>query len=158
MTSSKPGLLIRAVRRFNSAEVANVIEEIQQFYVERYGSRDEDETPAADFTPPRGLFLLGAVGDEIVASGGWRWRAPGTVEIKRMWVRPDHRGQGVARAMLGDLERRATDAGAVRIVLNTGYLQPEAIALYESSGYRRTDERYGHYAEQDGAYFFTKVL
>jgi ribosomal protein S18 acetylase RimI-like enzyme len=75
-----------------------------------------------------------------------------------MWVRADHRGEGVARAMHSDLERRAREAGAVRIVLNTGYLQPEAIALYESSGYQRTDERYGHYAEQDGAYFFSKSL
>jgi ribosomal protein S18 acetylase RimI-like enzyme len=156
--SASDRLLISLVRRFDSAEVADVIEGIQQFYIERYGSRDEDETPAAEFTPPHGLFLLGSIGEEIVASGGWRWRGPGTVEIKRMWVRAEQRGQGIARAMLGDLETRAKAAGAVRVVLNTGYLQPEAIALYESSGYHRTDERYGHYAEQDGAYFFSKAL
>jgi GNAT superfamily N-acetyltransferase len=145
-------------RRFDHPEVAALVEEIQQFYVQRYGSRDEDATPAEEFSPPSGLFLLGYVDDVVVASGGWRRRSRDTVEIKRMWVTEAARGKGVARAMLAELESRAIAAGANRVVLNTGYLQPEAITLYESSGYLRTDDRYGHYAEQTGAYFFAKEL
>jgi GNAT superfamily N-acetyltransferase len=57
------------------------------------------------------------------------------VEIKRMFVVDAMRGRGFARAVLAELERAAAGAGARRMVLETGLLQPEAIALYRSSGY-----------------------
>jgi len=146
------------VRAFDHPEVVSLVEEIQDFYRERYGVEDADHTPPAQFSPPLGLFLLGFVDDEIVAAGGWRRLDDEAVEVKRMWVRPHVRGQGISRLMLAELERTAAEAGAKKVRLNTGYRQPEALALYDSSGYERTDERYGHYAEFDGAQFFVKVL
>jgi ribosomal protein S18 acetylase RimI-like enzyme len=149
------------VRAFDHADVVSLVEEIQDFYRERYGLEDADHTPPAQFAPPLGLFVLGYCEDEIVASGGWRWLddgADGAVEIKRMWVRTHVRRQGISRLMLAELERTAAEAGAQKIRLNTGYRQPEALTLYDSSGYERTDERYGHYALFDGAQFFVKLL
>ena len=52
-----------------------------------------------------------------------------------MFVVAAHRGRGHARAVLAELERSAAAAGRRRTVLDTGTRQPEAIALYTSSGY-----------------------
>jgi GNAT superfamily N-acetyltransferase len=143
---------------FDHPDVVSLVEEIQDFYRERYGVEDVDETPPAKFAPPLGLFLLGYRDGEIVASGGWRWLDEEAVEIKRMWVRAHVRGQGISRLMLAELERTAAEAGAVKIRLNTGFRQPEALALYDSSGYERTDERYGRYALFEGSQFYVKKL
>ena len=146
------------VRAFDHPDVVSLVEEIQDFYRERYGAEDVDSTPPAQFAPPLGLFLLGYREEEIVASGGWRWLDEGAVEIKRMWVRKHVRGEGIARLMLTELERTAALAGAAKIRLNTGFRQPEALALYDSSGYLRTDERYGTYALYAGSQFYVKYL
>ena len=77
-----------------------------------------------------------------MATGAWRRRADVlvgattlTAEVKRMYVAPGARGRGLARAMLAHLEDTARQAGAEAMVLETGLAQPEAIALYVSSGY-----------------------
>jgi len=110
--------------------------ELQQEYVERYGGVDETPIDPAQFAPPDGLFLVGFVGAEPVASGGLRRHDDDAAEIKRMYVVEDRRGVGYARRLLAELETRVAFAGYRRIVLETGLRQPEAIALYESSGYR----------------------
>ena len=109
--------------------------ELQQEYVKRYGGVDETPIDPAQFAPPDGLFLVGFVGAEPVASGGFRRHDDEAAEIKRMYVVEDRRGVGYARRLLAELEARAALAGYRRIVLETGLRQPEAIALYESSGY-----------------------
>jgi GNAT superfamily N-acetyltransferase len=120
-----------------------LIAEVQQEYVRRYGEQDITPVDPAEFAPPRGLFLVGYLDGEPVACGGWRAHegderefADGDAEIKRMYVVPAARGGGLARAMLATLERTAAEAGRRRIVLETGLKQPEAVALYRSSGYR----------------------
>ena len=52
-----------------------------------------------------------------------------------MYVTPGARGLGIARRMLAHLEADAAAHGAEVAILETGLAQPEAIALYESSGY-----------------------
>ena len=54
-----------------------------------------------------------------------------------MYVVPAARAPGLARTMLAHLERTAAAAGAEAMILETGTAQPEAMALYESSGYTR---------------------
>ena len=54
-----------------------------------------------------------------------------------MFVLPEHRGHGYARALLGALEEAARVTGYRRVLLETGVAQPEAIGLYESAGYTR---------------------
>jgi GNAT superfamily N-acetyltransferase len=60
-----------------------------------------------------------------------------TAEIKRMYVMPNHRGMGAGRAILEKLEQVARELGVVRIVLEAGERQPEALALYGHCGYRK---------------------
>lgn len=144
-----PHLRLRLVpSAYDSSEVQTLVAEVQQVYVERYGGRDETPVDPGEFTPPQGHFVLAHVDGEPAAMGGWRFRTdamgavlPGVrpAEIKRMYVREALRGQGLARAVLAELERTALAAGADWMVLETGNRQPEAIALYQSSGYTPID-------------------
>jgi GNAT superfamily N-acetyltransferase len=131
--------------------------ELQQEYVNRYGGQDETPIDTGEFDPPEGLFLVGFVGSEPVASGGFRHHEDGVAEIKRMFVVEDHRGIGLARRMLSELESRAGHAGYARTVLVTGLAQPEAIALYQSSGYAAI-EPFGIHKDSDLVRCFGKDL
>lgn len=148
-------------RRYDDPEVGPLIEAVQEEYVRLYGGRDSDVIDPRLFAPPLGLFLLGRLDGVAVATGGYRLISVGqhnrSAEIKRMYVAQRARGRGLARRMLAELERSAAAAGATRMVLNTGYLQREAIALYESSGYVAI-EAFGHYAAYETALFFGKSL
>jgi GNAT superfamily N-acetyltransferase len=152
-----PTLVIEP-RAFDHPDVVQMIEAIQALYVELYGGHDEDSTDPAQFVPPEGLFLIGYLDGVPVASGGWRRRDAQTAEIKRMYVASAVRGHGLARRMLAELEATAAAAGACRMTLNTGYAQRAAMAFYESSGYVRTEQRFGHYADTEGAYFYVRNL
>ena len=56
-------------------------------------------------------------------------------EVKRMYVAPSARGQGLGRAILARIESEAARAGLRVMRLETGNLQAEALALYRSAGY-----------------------
>jgi GNAT superfamily N-acetyltransferase len=103
------------------------------------------------------MFLVGFIGSEPVASGGFRRFDDGVAEIKRMYVSHHHRREGIARLMLAELEAQAAAAGYERTVLMTGLNQPEAIALYESSGYQPV-EPFGVYATSELVRCFGKDL
>ena len=81
----------------------------------------------------------------------------GDGELKRMYVVPAARGRGFARALLDALEELARSAGHPVLRLTTGELQPEAIALYESSGYTPAAP-WGKYVTQPQTRCYAKVL
>ena len=83
-------------------------------------------------------------GNEAVGCGAFKEFADGRVEIKRMFVQPAHRGQGIAQAILAELEQWAWELHYTGCVLETGKNQPEAIRLYQKTGYR-TIPNYGQY-------------
>jgi hydroxymethylpyrimidine/phosphomethylpyrimidine kinase len=153
----RPAVEVRATPYLDPA-AQQLIEGVQEEYVRRYGGRDQAPVDAAEFTPPDGLFLVARLDGAPVGCGGWR-RLTGTdtVEIKRMYVTPAARGRGLARAILAELERTAAANGARRVVLETGTEQPEAIALYASSGYEPVPG-FGFYAGRPKARSFGKVL
>jgi len=92
-----------------------------------------------DLWLPRGSFLVGFEDDRPVAGGGFRWMRDGTAEIKRMYVVPDARSRGIARALLVAVEDAARSAGYARVALDTGAKQPHAEALYRSAGYTEVE-------------------
>lgn len=133
-----------------------LLERVQQEYVLRYGGPDETPVDPAEFAPPQGLFLAAyGEGGLVLGCGGWRAHGDGAAEIKRMYVVPEARGQGVARAVLAELERTAAVAGRPRLELFTGTAQPEAIALYVSAGYRPVPG-FGPYMHETEARYFGK--
>lgn len=138
-------------RRYDHPDVVALVERVQEFYLERYGGRDDDPTGVADFEPPAGMFFVGYLGEVAVATGAWRvvpdrrLGASRLAEIKRMYVVPELQRRGLARRMLAHLESTAAAAGIEALILSTGAPQREAIELYESSGYEPIDG-FGHYA------------
>lgn len=103
-----------------------------------YGFADRpDDTSPDEFQPPRGEFLIARLNTACTAvgCGGWHLLAPGTAEIKRMYVTPDARGRGVGRRLLQEIERRAVTHGVRNMLLETGSLNTAALALYRSCGY-----------------------
>ncbi|MGW1407307.1 GNAT family N-acetyltransferase [Streptomyces sp. NPDC002403] len=153
-------------RPFDHPDAVELNDQVQLEYAERYGD-EGDVTPLAPsmFEPPHGLYLLAYdARDRPVATGGWRTQdrndegySDGDAELKRMFVIPEGRGNGLARRILAALEADARAAGRVRMVLETGDRQPEAIALYESSGYAPC-EKFGHYRMYESSRCFAKPL
>lgn len=138
-----PALELRALP-FSHPDVVTLVEQVQAEYVVRYGNPDRTPIPEGEFEPPSGAFFVAYLDGVPVATGAWRRRddveAFGTrltAEVKRMYVAPAARGRGLARAMLAHLETTARAAGAEAMILETGTAQPEAMTLYESSGYTR---------------------
>jgi GNAT superfamily N-acetyltransferase len=151
--------------RFTDPGTQELVRQVQEEYVRRYGQ--PDGTPLEDgvFEPPSGAFFL-AYGedDEPVAMGGWRmrsdvhpWGRRRPAEVKRMYVAPAARRRGYARVVLSHLEDTARAGGADVMVLETGTAQPEAIALYVAQGYQPV-ESFGHYAGAPQQRCFGKPL
>lgn len=151
---------------FDHPDAVKLNDQVQAEYAERYGD-EGDVTPldASMFKPPLGLYLLAY--DELgrpVATGGWRSQdendegyTDGDAELKRMYVVPQARGLGLARRILAALEDDARAAGRTRMVLETGAKQPEAVALYTSSGYAPC-VKFGYYRFHDLSMCFAKPL
>ncbi|MCW2988953.1 MAG: putative MarR family transcriptional regulator [Solirubrobacterales bacterium] len=92
--------------------------------------------PPAELAGPNGILLLARAEGAPAGLGGIRYLDTDAAEVKSMFVSPAHRGQGVARAILTELERIAREHGCRRIRLDTSaYLTP-AVALYRAAGYR----------------------
>jgi GNAT superfamily N-acetyltransferase len=80
-----------------------------------------------------------------------------TMEVKRMYSLPSHRGRGIASRILSELETWALELSFNHSVLETGKQQPEAIALYQKRGYRIIPN-YGQYAGVENSLCFEKWL
>ncbi len=97
-----------------------------------------DHSVTSAFNPSdAALFVLARLDGKAVGCGALRPLEPTVAEVKRMYVLPEARGQGIARQILSALEHAARQQGYTHTRLQTGLLQPEAIHLYESTGYHR---------------------
>jgi len=137
---------------FADRDTQALVAEVQAEYTLRYGGPDVSPIEDGAFAAPLGAFFLGYVDDVPVAMGGWRmrsdvhpWGCSSAAEVKRMFVAPAARRLGFGLDVLTHLERTAADAGADVMVLETGTVQPEAIAMYEAAGYEPV-EAFGYYA------------
>jgi GNAT superfamily N-acetyltransferase len=125
--------------------------------VQRYPGAPSTGMDVAAFEATGGVLAIGYVGDVPVCCGGFRRHDDDTVEIKRMYVAPAWRHRGFSRCLLAFIEAEAVRRGFARAVLETGTRQPEAIALYASSGWQRIAP-YGSLAEDPLSVFFGKRL
>ncbi|MBL1082050.1 GNAT family N-acetyltransferase [Streptomyces actinomycinicus] len=158
-------MIIRRVR-FDHPDAVKLNDEVQAEYHLRYGDGgDATALEPTDFDSPRGVYLIAYdEHDRPVATGGWRSQdrndegnLDGDAELKRMFVVEAMRGRGLARRILTALEEDARSAGRLRMVLETGTKQPEAIALYTSSGYAPC-VKFGYYRHYEDSRCFAKQL
>ena len=109
-------------------------------------------------------FVVARRNGEAVGCAGVRVMPPEAAtdgkpygEIKRMYVRPHLRGQGIAHALLEKLEARLLGRGVQLATLETGDRQPEALRLYEQSGFGKRAP-FGDYAVNGTSVFYAKQL
>jgi GNAT superfamily N-acetyltransferase len=125
---------------------APLLAELAVEYADRYGGTRErvltwlNGYPAEEFSAPDGALLIGRLDGEPVTGGAFRRFDAETAELKRIWTDSRYRRRGHARALLNALEAEIAARGYRRIYLTTGDRQPEAEALYLSTGYTRLRE------------------
>jgi GNAT superfamily N-acetyltransferase len=124
---------------------------------------EDDAAYLAEVTPelvraPLGTFVVAWLDGEPVGCGALKpFDDDGVGEVKRMYTAPEARRRGVSRAILERLEAAAVELGYVRLHLETGLPQPEAIRLYESHGWQRIPS-YGRYKDTPSSVCFAKDL
>jgi putative acetyltransferase len=140
---------------FESPDSAELMAELGRELRERHGGDLEPGTkPSAEDVA---VFLVAREDGRALGCGALRSLGEPVVEIKRMFVRPAARGRGVGAAILGELEREAVERGFRVVRLETGPLQPEAIHLYERTGYREIP-CFGSYAAGAASRCFERRL
>jgi ribosomal protein S18 acetylase RimI-like enzyme len=95
-----------------------------------------------DYAPPAGRLLLARQDGAVIGCGALRPLRAGVAEVKRLYVRPAHRGSGAGRAIAAQLIAQAAAIGYRSVVLDTLPTMTAAIALYESLGFRRRGDYY----------------
>ena len=101
--------------------------------------------------------VVASIDGQVVGCGAFKEFEQHKVEIKRMFVLPEYRGQGVALRVLMQLEAWATELGYHSFVLETGKKQPEAIGLYQKAGYT-VRPNYGQYENVENSVCMEKVV
>jgi DNA-binding MarR family transcriptional regulator/GNAT superfamily N-acetyltransferase len=131
-------------------------DELDERFPNGFDRADALDVGAGTMRAPRGALLVASAADgSVVGCGGVQALDDETAEVKRMWIHSDWRGAGLGRRLLAELERHCVAVGYARVVLDTNATLTEAIAMYESAGYRQV-ERYNDnpYAER----WFAKEL
>lgn len=95
--------------------------------------------------------------DEPIACGAFKEYDSETVEIKRMYTRPNQRGQGIAQSVLKSLENWAAELGFSYAILETGKDMTSAVRLYQKSGYE-VIPNYPPYTEIETSFCLKKRL
>jgi DNA-binding MarR family transcriptional regulator/GNAT superfamily N-acetyltransferase len=97
---------------------------------------------------PAGMLLVATLHGTPVGCGALKL-AGEHAYLKRMWVDDSHRGLGIGRRLLTELERHAGAQGATTVRLETNKALAEAITMYRAAGYREVDpfndEYYAHH-------------
>jgi GNAT superfamily N-acetyltransferase len=100
---------------------------------------DRDMAHLEIFSQPDGQIVLAIEGAQVAGIGGLKRLLHSTAEIKRMYVRPAFRGQGLGRELLAELIAEAKRIGYQRIRLDSAGFMVEAHSLYRSAGFREID-------------------
>src|SRR6185312_1562600 len=138
----------------SAALVADYVAEIRSMYPE-WSPNVPPRMNASAVEPPDGRWVVAYRYGYAMGCAGLKRLDERTAEIKRIYVVPDARGAGVARALISGLETAARGAGYRTIRLDTGAKQPASVALFSSSGYEQIADYNGNPV---AAYWFEKTL
>ncbi len=101
--------------------------------------------------------VVAYIGNEAVGCGAIKQYKDTTVELKRMYVKSEYRGQNIAGQILTKLEQWAKELGFDTCILETGKRQYSAVALYPKHGYQIMDN-YGQYVGVENSICMTKKI
>jgi len=121
--------------------------------------RDGASHPLSEFNSITDLkyVVLAFKGDMAVGCGAISRYSSETMEIKRMYVSAEVRGQRIGEKILSDLESWAQELGCNKCILFTGSRQPEANQLYQRNGYSQIP-KYGQLKAIPDSICYTKEL
>lgn len=145
---------------FESPDQADAIALITELDRYQSGLYPPESHHALDLTSvgEQGLLFVLARDDAGHAVGcGAVVLTPEYGELKRMYVRPEQRGLGLAKKILQALESAALASDCTDLKLESGPYQPEALGLYERCGFERCGP-YGAYADDPLSVFMRKTL
>jgi GNAT superfamily N-acetyltransferase len=126
---------------FDEPPVQSIVHAANDELDRRYGpATDREPFDAATFESPLGVFLIARLDEHLAGGVGLRSVAPEVGEIKRLWVRPDLRNTGVGTALMDSVVEAGRQLKMHTLILETGPLQPEAIALYAKHGWTQVDQ------------------
>jgi len=138
-------------------EVIALIAELDAYQDTLYPPESRHSLDLASLKQPNVLFVV-ARNSALRAHGcGAVVLNPEFGELKRMYVSPQCRGQGVGKRLITLLESKAAELGCILLKLETGPFQPEALGLYERCGYERRGP-FGQYANDPTSVFMQKHL
>lgn len=146
-----------SLERADSIEALNLIEEHARNMRGLY-----PEGPIHPFDPhldaaPPGVFVIARVDGKAVGCGAVRPLDGSVGEVKRVFVQPERRRMGIASRSMALLEDKGLQNFSTTLRLETGTMQPEAIALYESLGYRKIPP-FGEYVSDPYSICYEKEL
>lgn len=139
------------------AEVIRLIDELDAYQKPLYPEESHHGIDLNALAQANVLFAVARSAANIAIACGAVVLEEGYGEIKRMYVSPAARGQGVGKALLDFLESQARAHGCLRLALETGHLQTEALALYAGSAYIRCGP-FGDYTADPHSVFMHKDL
>jgi len=113
---------------------------VEEFTLGMSQQQDEADLVTIDevYLRSRGEFLLGFIGERLVAMGGFKRLSDVVAELRRMRIARDLQGQGYGTLMLRELERRAFQSGVRTLCLDTARRRPLTLEFYRKHGYQET--------------------
>ncbi|KLU24342.1 GCN5 family acetyltransferase [Caballeronia mineralivorans PML1(12)] len=138
-------------------DVVALIADLDTYQDTLYPPESRHALDLASLKQPNVLFAVARDSEGQAIGCGAIVLCPEFGELKRMYVSPRGRGQGVAKKLLALLESRAMDFGCKLLKLETGPYQHEALALYASAGYERRGP-FGDYTNDPLSVFMQKHI
>lgn len=138
-------------------DVVRLIDELDAYQRPLYPAESHHGIDLRALLRPQVLFAVARSAAGRALGCGAIVLEAGYGEIKRMYVSPAARGQGVARQLLAFLESQAGHRGCERFMLETGCLQPQALGLYARCGYEKCGP-FGAYVEDPNSVFMSKLV
>jgi GNAT superfamily N-acetyltransferase len=89
-----------------------------------------------------GEFLLGFIGERLVAMGGFKRLTEGLAEVRRMRIARDLQGRGYGTYLLRELERRAFQSGVRVLCLDAARRRSLTLEFYRKHGYQETGQSF----------------
>ncbi len=146
-----------AVESPEQPEVVALIAELDAYQNSLYPAESCHLIDMAELKRPNVVFAVARNAQREAIGCGAVVLGPAYAELKRMFVRPHLRGQGVAKALLAMLEDEAARRGCSLLRLETGIGQPEALGFYDRAGYTRRGP-FGEYTNDPLSVFMQKRL
>jgi putative acetyltransferase len=116
-------------------DVIAMLEKLDAYFAALYPAESNHLMDVDSLCAPEVLFLVARDGQGRALGCGAYVDRGGYGEVKRMYVEPASRGQGVGGKLLGEVARHARQAGLPALMLEAGISQPEAIGLYQRDGF-----------------------